>query len=575
MLSLSVRRLNGRELAPSADGTPPAVFYDEKLVLAVQSKEYCALHLYVAVLGAGPAGARAPAMAIVDEDLTPGTSWERELHVRHPRSALHAPQLDVVATARTDEAYLGAEECKEKKYVRAFHPVGSDRGAFLVPFSEGDAPAGARSHARMLSTSSGIDFHEAYEEQRDASAPPASPALPAPDGSVQSPTGAAGASSPAPNASLTPDSVDDDRKAHIVRWHAPLAQALELEVRTVRPALERDRVIAEVDLISSEYEVLVTQCDVRFEHGIATMMGDLRTPVHLKRNENYALCFNLLLRVAPQAANYFATRKPLNIYLQCEVVGDGSPAITTLWTPVINFENSQGPFPKTPALTIPVNSPAPTVAGTPSVPASAQPSALDLVKPPRQQNNLTLMGGLSIVVTGPQFVAVGETFEWEFTIINKSQRSRTFTITFGTGADRDLALGTPGPQGTPTPTPQPAPSGPRAQAQGLGFSASANGAPGPPVAGGQYRAFGAFAYNPAQLRNRAAAFYTSSGKSCGLVPLCQELRVGTLAPHVCFKTRISLLALKAGTHSIEHSRIEDLTNRDSYDVGGMLDVIVK
>lgn len=684
MISLAVCRPNGSELQADA----PLVFYDEKLEIRIQSQELCAVHLHVAVTGIGAAKTRVQNMVIIDENLAPNVEWTRTLHVRHPRSALQTPQLNIVATARSDEEVIGIEESTERKYVRPFQSVSDERSNLLL-FSESTS---SRGHARMLSTSSGIDFAEAYAEsgldnedpyQQSTTESGAEIGLGSglkPQISQISQVSQISQASQASQVSQVSQvsqeshkiSDNEDHKAHVVRWHAMLAQALELEVRTVRPALERDRVIAEIDLVSGNFDVVVNTLEVKFEYGIATMMGTLETPIKLKKHENYALCFNLQLRVAPQA-NFFASRKPLNIYLRSEVVDPVGPQITTLWTPVINFENSQGPFPKTPALTIPLNSPvvpsAQTMnqgsqsgfnnsnAGTNSNlnsssnsnmnmnsnlnsgPGSGsgsssnsnsnsninnnfnpnsstnlsashrrtefeepgpnmQSTALELVKPQRQQN-LTLMGGLSIVVTGPQFVQVGDVFEWEFTIINKSQRSRVFTITFGTGTEYTAGFNTPNAANSALTggvindiagSQKYVGAKPGASSSKPMFISAPGLAPGPgpidTITSARQRSteynsnamgitYNGFAYNPSLLRKMAKKHYKQIGSNCGLIPLCQELRVGTLAPHVCFQTRIQLLALKKGTHSIENSRIEDLTNRDTYDVGGMLDVIVQ
>lgn len=503
--------------------------------------------------------------------------------------------MDIVATARTDAEYIGVEKCKERKYVRPFQPVENNVGNYLVSFNASvneTKPANhSSSHARMLSTSSGIDFAEAYQERElDHNQDPITSA-------------GAGAGVDDDNNDDNDESkehVSDDKKAHVVRWHAKLAQALELEVRTVRPALERDRVIAEVDLISGEYVVEVKSFDVNFEHGVVTMMGDNCAPITLQKHENYSFCFNLQLRSIPQSSssNHFSARKPLKICLESEVMDQCKPCIETTWTPVINFENSHGPFPKTPALTIPMSSPVPPgpISTTPNPQNSglgpSQSSDLALINPPRlQNNNLTLMGGLSIVVTGPQFVELGEVFEWEFTIINKSQRNRNFTITFGPDTDNNEDPNALTSVGDISPNVNEPLSGrgfnPTARSPIVGTNiasttqdiqfASANG-PGPIVpsstqAGSKF--YDVFSYNQSYLRKLATAHYANSGTNCGLITLCQELRVGNLAPHVCFQTRISLKALRKGTQSIESSRIEDLTNGDSYEVGGMLDVIVR
>lgn len=529
MLSLEVYRQNGLLLDPKCIET--SLFYDESIDVKLHSSKLCNLHLYVTVFGNLGDREKEHSIVVYDEDLPKNNEWVSTVHLRHPRSPLLNPRLEIVATARraSEDTANTNDGNSQMEFLEQFAPVSSATPNFIVPFGSdlqpttdnhlGSVLVGAP--GRSAAGTVGVDRPRNDEKSSHNNLISDNMSLAEMDsrGDVQ------------------------DNGIEVVRWRAQLAQALELEIRSLRPALERDRVIAEIDLVAGSQDVRVKACEVDLEEGLAFLMGSEKLPLELKAQEKFALCYNLQLRAASQLPMVTAARKPLRLYLECEVliheVGAASnPKITTTWTPTVDFEGTQGPLPKTPALNVPLNSPiAPSFSNSYPLSGGGSSTTLDLIGAPRQASsgNLSLMGGVSIIITGPQFVNVGDTFEWNLKIVNRSQRNRLFNITFGSIAREPLRKDVMLTQDPLT-------------------SIST--------------------YNADVLRRRAATHYRNTGANRGIVPLRQELRVGNLAPHVCFETKLELYALNKGTHTIESARIEDLTNRDSYDVGSLLEVIV-
>lgn len=527
MLSLEVYRQNGLLLDPKSTDT--FLFYDESIDVRLRSPTMCELHLHVTVFGNLGDRGKEHSIVIYDEDLLENDQWVSTIHLRHPRSPLQNPRLEIVATARRayeEPIENGAGE-SQRGFLEPFAPILFARPDFIVPFS---------------SDSKSIE-NSRVDSERSGTAPKHS--------HLSALNGGHSKITPFPQSFSAFQKLDNtdsrgilqDNRIEVVRWRAQLVQALELEIKSLRPALERDKVIAEIDLVAGFRDVRVNACEVDLEEGAALLMGRNTLPMELKVQERFALCYSLQLRTTSQLSAMTTAQKPLKLFLECEVLDSqvyatSNPKITTTWMPTIDFEGTHGPIPKTPALSLPHNSPmAPSLPNSYPLSGGGSSTTLDIVGTPRQASsgNLSLMGGVSIIIVGPQFVNVGETFEWKFKIVNRSQRNRLFNVTFGPMARDSLR-------------------------RNLLIT--------------QDPLISASTYNADLLRRRAATYYRNTGANRGIVPLCQELRVGNLTPHVCFETKLELYALSEGTHTIESARIEDLTNRDSYDVGSLLEVIV-
>lgn len=545
MLKLDVKRHDGSPVKP--EDSTCILFYDERIHVDIQAPKACDMHLYMTVTGSMLDMEHEHSVVIHDENLVKTDKWSGDIHVRHPRSPLQNPQLDIVVTARyaTQEEEAAEANANGKvsldRYLPPLRPIQSTRVGFLVPFGYDSKPSNAEpqlssltsssrgGHARAISTiSSSFDFTGVYEERETHQ-----------ENSTQ-----LVASNRA--ASEEPEKrAEESGGIEVFRWKAPLAQALELEIRSLRPALERDRIIAEIDLVAGDYTVSIDLCEVNLDGGLSDHMGRIpEAAVVLRPFEKYALCYNLQLRSNSQTMAVSVPRRPLIIALDCEVLlygDDGEvavrPNIRTEWTPIVDFEGTQGPLPKTPALNMNINSPLPTSAGSSQGPDVSS-STLALVSSGRtpSSSNLTLMGGITIMIMGPQFVHVGDEFEWNIKVMNRSQRNRIFTMDFGS-LSQDLYR----------------PEHPQKSDR---MALLSN-------------------YNADFLRRRASNQYRSSANGRGIIPLSQELKVGNLASHVCFETNIQLKALSVGTHTIEGTKIEDSASRDSYDVGGLLEVIVE
>lgn len=549
MLELRVYRHDGTLVDP--ENSSFILFYDERIRVDLQASRPCEMHLYMTIVGSMPDREREHSVVIYDENLPRDQRWSEDIHIRHPRSPLQNPHLEVVVTARypTEEEQAAEPDATtpfpSEKYLTPLRPIQSTRAGFLVPFgppkTSTESPetqlasltaSGRGGHARAISTISiSFDNAEAYEE------------LETKEQNRSELVSSRGVSEEPKNNHQT--SPEEDGGLEVFRWKAPVTQALELEIRSLRPALEKDRVIAEIDLVSGPFFTQINLFDVSLDGGLADLMGTEPKSVVLKPFEKYALCYNLQLRSSSHPVSVSASRKPLIIALECEVLlSDDVPSVSfrpnirTEWMPIVDFEGTQGPLPKTPALNMNINSPMPAATSSNSGSQESALNPLSLVgsSRPQSSSSLSLMGGITIMISGPQFVRVGDEFEWAIKVMNRSQRNRIFTMSFG-NLTRDLYRQ-------------------ESHHGGDRMALLSN-------------------YNADYLRRRSQNQYRSTAIGRGIIPLCQELKVGNLAPHVCFETRIRLKALTVGTHTIEEAKIEDSASRDSYDVGGLLEVIVE
>lgn len=589
MLELTVHRQNGSLI----DHKDPAtiLYYDEIVEIRCESPRECEMHLYATITGSLQSKNQRHSIAIYDDILPKGKNWTENIHIKHPRSPLQNPHLEVSITARYDSIDENTSEDTNseasKHILTSFEPLATAKPSFLVPFqavSSDDSPKQENNSIPIIGYAS--SFEERRSSVQDLSElVPRSPKSSRSSGGVSNGSASQSSSSNAASSGALlkrrsnklHNSAEYQGGIEVSRWSIPLKQAIELEMRSMRPALERVRVLAEVNILAVTEGVRVSSCVVSMDDGVAELLGPSELPMVLEEGGIYAQCYNLQLRAAQQSNTVQVPSKELNIAIECELLhsenSETNPRITTTWTPVVDFEGIQGPQPKTPIINFSSQSPhfgnnaanqsssSVNLAGTnsglmpppmpPSVPSSSlylpglngsnrhsSGTALDIIssRKPSPNAKLSLMSGLSIFITGPQFVKVGETFKWKFQAISRSQRERTFAIYFGESN-------------------QVAPRTVNHHSHDLLQSYSK--------------------YDEDQLRSRMKAYYSTIEANNGIIPLCNGFSVGKLAPQGCFETTIELKALNVGTHTIESSRIRDLATGDTYDVGALLEVIVE
>lgn len=590
MLELTVHRQNGSLIDHKDPST--ILYYDEIVEIRCESPRECEMHLYVTIAGSLHSKGQEHSIAIYDDTLPKGKSWTEKVHIKHPRSPLQNPHLEVSITAKYDSIDENTENNTSseasKHMLNSFEPLATAKPSFLVPFQ----PVSSADLPKQDNNSIPIIGYASSFEERSSSLQNLSELVPRSPKSSQGSGAGSGYASTNNNAGNVAassgallkrrsgkfhNSAEYQGGIEVSRWKIPLKQAIELEMRSMRPALERVRVLAEVNILAVTEGVRVTSCMVTMDDGVVESLGPSDLPVLLEEGGIFAQCYNLQLRAAQQSNTVQIPTKALNIAIECELLhsedSKTNPCISTTWTPVVDFEGIQGPQPKTPIIHFSSQSPyfsnsaanhsssSINLSGStpnpmpppmpPSVPGSSlylpglngsnrhnSGTGLDMIASRKHSSSakLSLMSGLSIFITGPQFVKVGETFKWKFQAISRSQCERTFAMYFGesnqgplrTGHQRSLDL---------------------------------------------LQAYSK--YDEDHLRTRMKAYYATVEANNGIVPLCNGFSVGKLAPQGCFETTIELKALNVGTHTIESSRVRDLATGDTYDVGALLEVIVE
>lgn len=290
--------------------------------------------------------------------------------------------------------------------------------------------------------------------------------------------------------------------------------SLLLKLQTVRPPkeAERDTLIAQVTLECPEtllcgIEVGNVTLDMN-SSGTFSALGEVKMPLKLPCGGECAFSYNL------DAIVTLGYRRELVVSVQHVVLDDRAPAIIeTSWTSVVDFDDIKGPLPKTPMLN-----------STPRMGSDID--VLSVRSVPRSG-----LSGITLTLTGPNKVALGEEFEWKIIAVNRSHRSRKLCIFFHSKEPY---------------RPPPVRTDERPLVAEL----------------------------PA-LRQRVSMNSEALNADCGVIALSNELRIGLMAPHSSFESKIKLKALSPGLHSVTGSAVVDLVTGESYDTGELLNVIVE
>lgn len=314
----------------------------------------------------------------------------------------------------------------------------------------------------------------------------------------------------------------------------PLLPVMQLSVRYVRPLLEKDRLIAQFDMTSLQSALSVSSLSLDLQQGKAELIKDINWPLSLPGSSSYAFCFNLqTLLPTSSGINSKAT---INL---AYTVADGLALARTSWSTSINFAEATGPIPKTPnmtsssspALNKRANSVISAHGSTTSLGSFAASESASTVNVAASSRNVPL-AGVTIFLTGPNVVNLGDEFEWKVMVINKSSRSRELSLSFYS-REQVLPL---------------------------------------ILAKHEERALVSDMYT---LSKRIAAYRSGLGGVSGVIPLMNELRIGQLGAQSCFQSTIRLLATERGLHSVNTSTVHDLLTGDNFDTGELLQVMVK
>lgn len=294
----------------------------------------------------------------------------------------------------------------------------------------------------------------------------------------------------------------------------PIDLSLTLNLKTVRPPREgeRDTTIAQLTLICDKQ----LACGIEVEKVGMTMnnagsvipLGEVPLPIVLPQSGECAFSYNIDCVVS------HGYRRELVVGIRHTILDDKAPAtIDTTWTSIVDFDDIKGPLPKTP-----------TINSTPRVGSDLD--AVSVRSLPRSP-----LSGITMTYKGPNKVKLGDEFEWELMVVNKSHRSRKVCVYFHSKEPVRPAL-------------------PRLDERPLVAELQA-------------------------LRQRVVQNTEAMHADCGVIALTNELRIGNMAPQSSFEAKIKLKALSRGLHSVTGSAVVDMASGETYDTGELLNVIVE
>lgn len=498
------------------------LYYDEQICLTIDFMEAksCGVHIQVSITGKTLQDKFTK--HILQEKLDLATAvdiqtpkgrchrWTLPIHIGHPRSRLNDPNLSIIAVAMSQDTDRNATTFKTatKRY-------GSLIG--LKPVYCNDVFAALYT----LDTSPLVNLHSIVSK---VSYPVSK--LTGPNDTEIKKSGDSLRHDLLSEATLKNLGSSKDCKTEL---YAPLQPAVELSLRAIRPMLERDKLVTQLDLHNAPgfaQPIKINKLDVELENGTVAEIrkNTLQLPIYLDAGEVCSFCF--FLKTVILASGF----RNLSIHLEFHIKNEKmatAPLIRSNWTTVVDFEETLGAETKFPTC-------GPGRIGIDELQANISGSSLSIT-PEGSKPNRSGSGGLTFEFTGPNVVPVNSLFEWSLKVINKSGRQRRLVLSFHT---RDV------PQNTSQ------------------FLNSRVLEERPLIS------------DLTKLRKRAETLDVELGSHVGVLPLCSELRIGTLGVQSCFEANISLLAQCVGTHTVETSSITDLTTGEVFECGRLLEVVV-